>query len=262
MNAATSSVSVPARRFTGESVVLSILRTLTVVFFSFVALAEILLLAPFVRRSRRGTVRAAWLHNWCRFACRVLGVNVNVRGTIATSGLLVCNHLSYLDIIVISSIAPCVFVAKHDVSAWPLFGWLARAAGTIFADRGRRTASLKAVNLIRSVVNRDALVVLFPEGTSSDGRSVLPFKSALLEPALQTDCNLFAAAIDYSLPHGGSVADEVCYWRDMTLVPHLLNLFTKRSIDAKLAISRYAASRTDRKELARNLRHQIEEMRS
>jgi hypothetical protein len=64
------------------------------------------------------------------------------------------------------------------------------------------------------------------------------------------------------LPHGGSVADEVRYWRDMTLVPHLLNLLMKRSIDTKLTISRYTASRTDRKELARDLRHQIDEMRS
>jgi 1-acyl-sn-glycerol-3-phosphate acyltransferase len=261
MNAATGSVSVSAPRFAGENVGLAILRTITVVFFSFIALAEILLLAPLVRRSRRGAARANWLHNWCRFACRVLRVNVNMQGTMPTSGLLVCNHLSYLDIIVISSLRPCVFVAKRDVKTWPLFGSLASAAGTIFADRTRKLASRAAVDLVLEAIESGVLIVLFPEGTSSDGATVLPFKSALLEPAVGSYCPIAAAAIDYSLTTG-SVADEVCYWRDMTLVPHLLNLFTKCAIDAKLAIRSYAGNRSDRKDLARNLRQQIEEMRS
>jgi 1-acyl-sn-glycerol-3-phosphate acyltransferase len=264
MNAAVVSVAGVADaglRSTIAATARMVARTFAVVFFSFVALAEILLLAPLIRRSRRAAVRAGWLHNWCRFACRVLGVNVKVRGIIPTSGLLVCNHLSYLDIIVISSLRPCVFVAKRDVKTWPLFGWLANAAGTIFADRTRKLASRPAVDHVRQAIENGVLVVLFPEGTSSDGASVLPFKSALLEPAVESHCHIAAAAISYSLTYG-SVADEVCYWRDMTLVPHLLNLFTKRSIDAKLAISCYTASRTDRKELARNLRDQIEEMRS
>jgi 1-acyl-sn-glycerol-3-phosphate acyltransferase len=142
-----------------------------------------------------------------------------------------------------------------------LLGWLARAAGTIFADRNRRTASREAVDLIGRTVNSGALVVLFPEGTSSDGRTVLRFKSALLEPALQTGCDLSVAAIDYSLS-SGSVADEICYWRDMTLVPHLLNLFSKQEINSKLVVSRATCRRGDRKELAHELRRQVAELRS
>jgi 1-acyl-sn-glycerol-3-phosphate acyltransferase len=67
-----------------------------------------------------------------------------------SSGLLVSNHLSYLDIIVLSSIQPCVFVAKGDVARWPLFGWLARAAGTIFVDRDRRLSSPNSIDVIRN----------------------------------------------------------------------------------------------------------------
>ncbi len=152
------------------------------------------------------------------------------------SGLLVCNHLSYLDVIVLSSIRPCVFVAKRDVAAWPLFGWLARAAGTIFVDRERRLASADVVDLVRDAVAGGSLVVLFPEGTSSDGSTVLPFKSALLESAVELRCPVAAAAIEYSLDDG-SVADEVCYWGDMTLVPHLLNLFFKREIRSTCSFS-------------------------
>ena len=177
------------------------------------------------------------------------------------AGLLVCNHLSYLDIIVLSSIRPCVFVAKRDVARWPLFGWLARSAGTIFVDRRRRLAAGVAVDLMRDAMAGGSLVVLFPEGTSSDGSSVLPFKPALLEPALQLGCPVTAGAIDYSLP-GGSVGDEVCYWRDMTLVPHLLNLCSKAEVKSMLSLARFDPRNVDRKQLALELRREIVRLRS
>jgi len=262
MNTAALNMSDDAPRTIGIApIVRAILRSSAFIFFSLIALAEISIMSVFVAPKRRLAARTAWLHRWCRFACLVLGIRKRVTGTIPTSGLIVSNHLTYLDIVVLSSIRPCVFVAKKDVAAWPLFGWLARAAGTIFADRNRRTASREAVDLIQRTVNNGALVVLFPEGTSSDGRSVLPFKSALLEPALQTGCDLSVAAIDYSLS-SGSVADEVCYWRDMTLVPHLLNLFSKPEIDSKLSVARAVRFCGSRKELARQLRSQVVELRS
>ncbi len=154
------------------------------------------------------------------------------------SGLLVCNHLSYLDVVVLSSIGPCVFVAKRDVAAWPLFGWLAHAAGTIFVDRERRLASADVVDLVREAIAGGSLVVLFPEGTSSDG-------SAAIEHALED----------------GSVADEVCYWGDMTLLPHLLNLFSKREIRSKCSFSLPKIRAGDRKEIAAELREEIVSMR-
>src|SRR5213075_3605373 len=105
------------------------------------------------------------LHGWCRFACRVLGIRIRTHGSMPSSGLLVSNHLSYLDIVVLSSIRPCVFVAKRDVAAWPLFGWLAYAAGTIFVDRERSLASADVVDLVREAIAGSSLVVLFPGGT-------------------------------------------------------------------------------------------------
>jgi 1-acyl-sn-glycerol-3-phosphate acyltransferase len=176
-------------------------------------------------------------------------------------GVLVSNHLSYLDIIVLSSIRPCVFVAKRDVADWPLFGWLAHAAGAIFVDRERRLSSNKAVALVRKAIADGAIVVLFPEGTSSDGSKVLPFKSALLESAVQLGCPVASASVDYALDDG-SVADEVCYWRDMTLAPHLLNLFFKREIRADYSFSPARIRAGNRKQIARELRDEIESMRS
>jgi 1-acyl-sn-glycerol-3-phosphate acyltransferase len=235
-----------------STALIGIWRAFAVGFFSFCALVENAITIPFFAQARRQHARTAWLSRWSRFACRVVGIRVTTRGSMPRSGLLVCNHLSYLDVIVLSSIWPCVFVARHDVAAWPLFGWLARAAGTIFVDRERRLASADVVG---------SLVVLFPEGTSSDGSTVMPFKSALLEPAVELRCPVGAAAIEYALDDG-SVADEVCYWGDMTLVPHLLNLFFKREIRSTCSFSLPRIRVGDRKEIARELREEIVSMRS
>jgi 1-acyl-sn-glycerol-3-phosphate acyltransferase len=251
-------------------------RAFAVVFFSACALAEIMAVILFVGRERRLAARTEWLHHWCRFAClaartewlhhwcrfacRVLGVRVTTHGAMPRSGLLVCNHLSYLDIIVLSSIRPCIFVAKRDVAGWPLFGWLAHAAGTIFVNRQRPLATAFAVKRIHAAIATGLPVVLFPEGTSSDGSTVLPFKSSLLESAVQLRCPVAAGTVGYALDHG-SVADEVCYWRDMTLVPHLLNLFFKREICSKCSFSYPEIRVGNRKEIARALRDEVVSMR-
>jgi 1-acyl-sn-glycerol-3-phosphate acyltransferase len=234
----------------------AIWRAIAVGFCSIYALVEFAFTIPLVARTGRLRARAEWLHRWSSLASRVVGIRIRTRGEMPRSGLLVSNHLSYLDVIVLSSIGPCIFVAKRDIAAWPLFGWLTRAAGAIFVDRERKLTAVSTLDRMREAIDRGLLVVLFPEGTSSDGATVLPFKSALLEPAVQLTCPIAAAAIDYSLDQG-SVADEVCYWRDMTLVPHLLNLFSKREIHATCAFSLPKIRAGDRKEIAHELRDEI-----
>jgi 1-acyl-sn-glycerol-3-phosphate acyltransferase len=240
---------------------LAVWRAFAVLFFSACALTEIMAVILFVRRERRFAARTEWLHRWCRFACRVLGIRVTTHGAMPRSGLLVCNHLSYLDIIVLSSIRPCIFVAKHDVAGWPLFGWLAKAAGTIFVDRQRPLTTAFAVNRIHAAIATRLPVVLFPEGTSSDGSTVLPFKSSLLESAVQLRCPVAVGAVGYALDHG-SVADEVCYWRDMTLLPHLLNLFFKREIRSSCSFSPPKVRCGNRKQIAHELREEVVSMQS
>ena len=240
---------------------LGIWRAFAVIFFSLCALVQNVITTSCGRRPRCLQARAAWLHRWSRFACRVLGIRITTHGDMSSSGLLVSNHLSYLDVVVLSSIRSCVFVAKRDVATWPLFGWLAHAAGTIFVDRERRFSSRKAVEVVRQAIGTGSVVVLFPEGTSSDGSTVLPFKSALLESAVQLRPTITAASIDYDVDDG-SVSDEVCYWRDMTLVPHLFNLFFKREIRANYSFSPARIRAGDRKQLARELRDDIVSMRS
>src|SRR5213592_1481590 len=141
-----------------SSTFLGIWRAFAVGFFSLVALAEISVTIPFVGRSERLHARTGWLHRWSRFACRVLGIRVTTGGSMPRSGLLVCNHLSYLDVVVLSAVQPCAFVAKRDVATWPLFGWLACAAGTIFVDRERRLSSPVVVGLIRNAIASGSVV--------------------------------------------------------------------------------------------------------
>ena len=196
--------------------------------------------------------RASWLQSGCRRALRIFNARIHADAPIPTRGLLVSNHLSYLDILVLGALTPSVFVAKSEVKNWPIFGWFVRLAGTLFVDRERRTQVGPLTRQLRTALDHDVLAVLFPEGTSSDGRTILPFKSALLEPATDSSHSLSASLIDYQLGDG-DVGEEVCYWKDMTFIPHLLNLLSKRHIGVHVQFCEVRQGRTHRKQLARQL---------
>lgn len=212
-------------------------------------------------RPANAASRAVWLQCLCRRMLRVFGVALDVSGAIPARGLLVSNHLSYVDILVIGACAPAVFVAKREVRHWPVFGWFARLAGTVFVDRESRGRVGQAAEEVGTALKSGALVVLFPEGTSSDGRSVLPFKSSLLEPAAHRAHPLATALIQYELPDG-DVGEEVCYWKDMTLVPHLVNLLSKRGLRAAIRFTQSAAGSSDRKQIARQLHSEMLQMKT
>ncbi len=205
--------------------------------------------------------RAVWQQYWGRRFAWLIGLEIEVNGRIPRSGLIVANHLGYVDILVLSAITPCVFVAKADVAQWPVLGVLARIAGTIFVDRTRR-AAVAGVNARVEAATRAGLsVVLFPEGTSSDGRTVLPFKTSLLEPSCSAGCPLTPAALCYRLD-SGTVGTDVCYWGDMTLLPHLVRLFQQRVVYAKVTFGQTFQQAASRKELAAALREHVSELRA
>ena len=205
--------------------------------------------------------RAAWLQRASRRHLRIFKFQAQVTGPVPARGLLVCNHLSYLDVLVLASVAPAVFVAKRDVKSWPVIGWLASLAGTVFVDRERRTQVGQTNEEIRQALEAGVLVILFPEGTSSDGQTVLPFKSSLLEPAAQQNHPLSVALIQYQL-EAGDVSEDVCYWGDMTFLPHLLNLLGLRTIRASVRFAPFQQNINDRKELARRLHAEILQMQN
>jgi len=205
--------------------------------------------------------RTLWLQRSCRRLLRVLSLQVDASGPRPHAGLLVSNHLSYTDILVLASLMPTVFVAKNEVRHWPVFGWYGRLAGTLFVRRTRRSDVARLAAQMNDVLEGGHLLILFPEGTSSNGRQVLPFKSSLLEPVDRGKHPVFAGCLEYELPDG-AVESDVCYWGDMTFFPHLLKLMTRRRIHALVRFAEIRQPAGGRKELARQLHQEVTRLKS
>ncbi|MBK9138473.1 MAG: 1-acyl-sn-glycerol-3-phosphate acyltransferase [Verrucomicrobia bacterium] len=208
------------------------------------------------RRRGYSRFRSQWLSRWSRVALRVLHVSVRSSGVPPSGGLLVANHLSYLDILVLAAERPMTFVSKAEVADWPVVGRFVRWAGTILHPRTVRSELPNTADAMCDRVQAGELVVLFPEGTSSDGARVLPFHSALFASAARHQWPVTAAWLGYSAPDG-RVEDDVCFWRDMLFLPHLFRLLGLRSITARVVFGSSALVSSDRKWLAREARAQV-----
>jgi 1-acyl-sn-glycerol-3-phosphate acyltransferase len=187
----------------------------------------------------------------------LLHCRVTLSGVVPAHGLIACNHLGYVDILVIGSLCPAIFVAKSDVEAWPIFGWLASRAGTIFVSRQEPAKVAAQLREMELPLSSGHPVVLFPEGTSSCGHSVLPFRSSLFESVLKTGSPITPAAISYDLGGEGDVGHEVAYWGDHLLLPHLLNLLSKKSFTATLSLGATRSPMADRKSEAAFLHQEV-----
>jgi len=214
---------------------------------------------------RRGEVstlaRACCLQRHTRRTLRVMAADVSVRGRIPNCGLLVSNHLSYLDVLVLGSITPAIFLSQSEVRRWPVFGWMARRAGTLFIERAKRGDVARVNDEAKRLLEAGMLLVIFPEGTSSDGREVLPFKSSLLEPIVGYHHPITVAHISYAV-EDGDAREDVCYWGDMTFGPHLLKLLSKRRVWASVTFTPVERSADCRKELARQLHSEVSRLKS
>jgi len=205
--------------------------------------------------------RTAWLQRWCGRTARGLGVNVQVTGTPARTGIIASNHLSYLDVLVLASISPQVFLAKSEVRNWPVMGAYARWAGTQFIDRTRKSDVARQNDEFRHIVEKDAVQTIFLEGTSSGGASVLPFKSSLLEPVVANGWQVTPAAIVYTCK-GGDPSENVCWWRDMPFTSHALRLLLLDSITAHVAFGAPVSPGDDRKALAIRLHAEVSALKA
>lgn len=190
-----------------------------------------------LRRGRRLTLpeRANWLHRVCRRTLGLLNIRIRLDGDLPRSGLLVCNHLSYLDIVVFGALVPCVFVAKIEVDSWPLIGTFARLGGALFIDRWKLRKLPQIVGAAEAVLRSGILFVAFPEATTTDGTHVLPFRPAMFEAAVRSGAPTTTAHISYTL-EDGSFATSLCWFGKVNLVRHLAGCFSHRRIDANVRI--------------------------
>lgn len=192
------------------------------------------------------TQRAAWLQKWCQRALPSVGVAISTAGPIPQHGLLVSNHLSYLDIMVYSAVTGCIFVSKKEVESWPVFGALATMAGTVYIDRERTADAHRVSNAVADAIRAGMLVAVYPEGTSTDGNTVLPFKAALFQSAIDADAEVTPAHISYAV-EDGDPGQDIAYWGDMTFFPHLLKLLGKRRIEARVQFAERTIRVPDRR---------------
>jgi len=177
--------------------------------------------------------RALWLQRSCRRILRSLGIAWRVQGQPPACGLAVSNHLSYLDIPIISATMPCFFVAKTEVGSWPVFGKAARSGGTIFVDRSSQASAVSVAEQIGERLRLPIPVLLFPEGTSTDGAQVLRFHSRLIDPATTAGAPITAAAIRYVL-EGGVEERELCWYGDEGFATHLWKVLGVAGFSAQL----------------------------
>jgi 1-acyl-sn-glycerol-3-phosphate acyltransferase len=200
--------------------------------------------------------RAEWLHASCARVAKRLDLLPAVREAAGqVAGLTVSNHLTYLDIVVFGAVRPFLFVAKSEVKRWPLLGTLATLGGSIFVERDRSLQVADAGREIEQGLRSGLPVLLFPEGTSSGGEQVLPFRPPLFEPAIRASVPVTAAAIRYT------TEEQVAYWGDMVFLPHLLRTLRVRGLAAEVCFSS-PRFYNDRKTAARVTRAQVQGLRS
>ena len=164
--------------------------------------------------------RAQWLHESGVFVMRILGIRLTITGKPPRDGLLVANHLSYLDILIFGTALPCYLVSKAEISKWPFFGILARAGGTLFVDRSSRASAESVTDQIAERLKGSVPVLFFPEGTSTDGTQLLRFHSRFYTPAVAAGIPVTSAAIRY-IPSDGSPERELCWFGDAGFLPHM-----------------------------------------
>ena len=206
--------------------------------------------------------RRTFPHAYHKFVARLFGIRIRVVGApVKDQGvLLLANHTGWMDIVIFSAVMPLSFVAKSEVNTWPFFGTLARLQRSVFVTRQRRSQAVEARDDIRDRLMAGDALVLFPEGTSSDGNKVLPFKSALLGAAeaeiggrhvlVQPVSTAYTGV--HGIPMGRETRPLFAWYGDMELVPHLWEALKAGPLDVVMEFHPpLSLDAMDRKQLAK-----------
>jgi 1-acyl-sn-glycerol-3-phosphate acyltransferase len=208
-----------------------------------------------------------------RAVARIIGLRIHRQGRLSGDRpmLILANHVSWLDILAIGSVAPLSFVAKAEIESWPLFGFLAKLQRSIFVDRSRRTDTARTNAALAERLEEGDPIVLFAEATTSDGNRILPFRSSLVGAAREAILSdsptrhvcLQPLALAYShadgLPTGRIGRARIGWYGDMEMVPHLVGILRGGPLDVTLSFGMPLAfdHGTDRKALTRAAEEQV-----
>lgn len=169
--------------------------------------------------------------------------------------LIAANHISWIDIASIHSFLPCRFVAKSEVASWPIFGWMARQTGTLFIRRDNKRHGKEIAKQLEYLLQKEPICI-FPEGTSTAGDRVLPFKTNLFEPAAQTQVQTFPMAIRYR-NQNHEYSDATAFVDEMTLIDSIVKMLRAKNITVELIFAPSPETDLDRKSLAQYCEVQV-----
>jgi 1-acyl-sn-glycerol-3-phosphate acyltransferase len=202
----------------------------------------------------------ATVAQWSRDMLRIMGVQLEVRGQAPAAGpcLVVANHISWLDILVINAAQPVRFVSKADVLRWPLLGSLVAGAGTLFIERESRRDAVRMVQLMAERLQAGDRVAVFPEGTTGDGRGLLPFHPNLLQSAIAADAPIVPVALRYVKANSQERHDAPVFVGSTTLVASIWTTLRARELTAVVHYTEpQTAEGRDRRAWAQDLHHAL-----
>jgi len=192
------------------------------------------------------------------------GVTLKVHGAPPVQGpvLLVANHISWLDIPVMHAARHCRFISKSDVKGWPVLGRLATAAGTLYIERSSRRDARRMVQTMQQALHAGDVLAVFPEGTTGDGVTLLPFHANLLQAAVEADAPVQPVGLRFADPATGAISQAASYVGDESLVG---SLWRTLCADGLVAVVHYGAPQhaagRDRRAWSDDLRHAVDVLR-
>lgn len=206
-------------------------------------------------------MRRRILQSWSVGLLHIFNVRIEIAGDDPLHdlrhGLIVTNHISWLDVFVLNAVVPMRFVAKSEVRRWPVIGWLCARAQTLFIERGKaRSAARVNVRLV-DLLQRGESLAIFPEGTTTDGTKVAHFHSSLLQPAIDAGAQVHPIAIRYQ-DSRGALSMASAYIDEMSFGASMWNILSTPELHVRLvATPPLDASGTERRNLTRTVRHHI-----
>ena len=209
--------------------------------------------------------REAEVQRWARGFLRVWRIDLQVRGQPPAQGplLLVANHISWLDILVLHAAGFCRFVSKADIKDWPVLGTMATGAGTLYIARDSRRDALRVVHHMRDALVRGEVVAVFPEGTTSDGQTLLPFHANLIQAAISAHAPVLPVALEFIDSRSGRISTAPMYIGDQTLLESAWRTLTTPGLRAVVSYGEAQSSEgRERRAWAEELRTQVGALRT
>jgi 1-acyl-sn-glycerol-3-phosphate acyltransferase len=224
-------------------------------------LARGMFIAAFLFPLQSAQRRKREVEHWSLRLLDVLNIRLFLHGKPPLYGsrplMIVANHVSWLDIFAINSIVPSRFVAKAEVRAWPLVGWLCARAGTLFIERARRHDTARINDRVCEALRRGQVFAVFPEGTTTDGSTVLKFHASLLEPALEAEAVVQPVALRYERSDG-TLCTEAAYSDGKSVWDALMGITSQHEIIARVCfVEPIAVGARHRRDIAREAREAI-----